>query len=64
MPKIKVKIEETIPTEKYANVKIGFELEQETKNGTEEDLELLYDKVERVVQRKRDGILKELGLLD
>ncbi len=64
MPLIKVKIEETIPTEKYANVKIGFELEQETKNGTEEDLELLYDRVETVLQKKRNTILKELGLLD
>lgn len=66
--KVRARVQELIPTAKYANVEIDLEIfaessvyvDDETPKGIEQALSLAYDSADRVLQSKRDPIMDEL----
>jgi hypothetical protein len=70
MPKVKARVQELIPTAKFANVEIDLELHGEhtdfiePSDDPEKDyadaLEKAYDIADAILQKKRDPIIEEL----
>lgn len=62
---VTARVQEKIPTAKYANVELdlmltGYECSFSDASDIEEALESAYDKADSVLQKKRDLILEEL----
>jgi len=61
LAKVSIGVEETIPTAKYANVKISHFVSRYVKDDeVKEGLERSYKEADEVLQKERDNIIAEL----